>query len=120
MEETVDVQGQAIGAGSIVALAFAAYGRFIDETVLGFDATALATGAFAATFAAVALLHGAYGRRDFAVAHGVAAVGLLLVTVAATGLQMLGGLALLIAGGAYVAVATVRARDDAAVDEQPA
>ncbi|WP_440766233.1 hypothetical protein [Natronorubrum sp. DTA7] len=112
MDETVDVQATTIGVGTIVALGFFAYGRYIDGTIVGIDATMLATGAFAATFAAIALLHGAYGRRDFAVAHGIAAVGLGLITVAATGPQMLGGYLLLVGGGVYIALVTVRARDD--------
>ena len=111
MEETVDVQEQAIGAGSIVALALVGYGRFISDTIVGFDATALAIGAFAATFAAVALVHGAYGRRDFAIAHGLAAVGMFLVAVPGSPLRTLGGLVLLAVGGGYVALVTVRARD---------
>ncbi|WP_436347205.1 hypothetical protein [Natronorubrum sp. FCH18a] len=113
MDETVDVQATAIGVGTIVALGFFAYGRYIDETILGIDATTVATAAFAATFAAIALLHGAYGRGDLAVAHATAAVGLGVITVAATGPQVLGGYLLLVAGGVYIALVTVRARDDA-------
>ncbi|SIS08601.1 hypothetical protein [Natronorubrum thiooxidans] len=112
MDETVDVQGTAIGVGTLVALAFFAYGRYINETIIGIDAATLATGAFAATFAAVAVIHAAYGRRDLALAHGVAAAGLALVTVAANGPQVLGGLALLVASGSYIALVTVRARND--------
>ena len=112
MAETIDVQEQAIGAGSVLALALAGYGRFINETIVGRDATTLAIGAFAATFAAVALIHGAYGRRDFAVAHGLAAVGMFLVALAGSPLRTLAGLVLLAGGGGYVALVTVRTRDD--------
>ncbi|MXV63682.1 hypothetical protein GS429_16770 [Natronorubrum sp. JWXQ-INN-674] len=112
MDDTVDVQGTAIGIGTVVALVFFAYNRYINETLLGIDAATLATGAFAATFAAVALLHGGYGRQDLAVANAIAAAGLLFVTLAATGPQMLGGLALLVVGGSYVTLATVRARGE--------
>ena len=111
MDETVDVQGTAIGVGTLVALAFFGYSRYINETILGLDAAMLATGAFAATFAAVGLLHGAYGRRDLALAHGVAAVGLVLVTLAVNGPQVLGGLVLLVASGSYIALITIRARN---------
>lgn len=111
MAETVDVQGTVIGVGTVVALACYAYGRYIGETILGIDPSALAIGAFAATFAALALLHNAYGRRDFAAAYAVAAIGLFLVAPAASVLQTLGGYLLLVAGGAYVAVVTVRARE---------
>lgn len=121
MAETIDVQEQAIGAGSIAALALVAYGRFIHETILGLDATSLAIGAFAMTFAAVAVLHGAYGRRDFAVAHAVAAVGMLLVALSGSALRTLGGLLLLLTGGSYVALVTVRARaDERAVSSEKA
>lgn len=112
MAETIDVQEQAIGAGSMLALAFVGYGRFISETVVGVDATALGIGAFAATFGAVALIHGAYGRRDFAVAHGLAAVGMFLVALAGSPLRTLAGLVLLAGGGGYVALVTVRTRSD--------
>lgn len=112
MDETVDVQATAIGVGTIVALAFFGYSRYINETIFGIDAATLATAAFAATFAAVAVLHGAYGRRDLAVAHGVAAVGLLLVTLAVSSPQVLGGLVLLVASGSYIALVSVRARDE--------
>ncbi|WP_137291353.1 hypothetical protein [Natronorubrum halophilum] len=110
MDDTVDAQGTAIGVGTVVALAFFGYNRYINETIFGIDAAMLATAAFAATFAAVAVLHGAYGRRDLAFANGVAAIGLLLVTVAVSGPQVLGGLALLVASGSYIALVTVRAR----------
>ncbi|ELY47660.1 hypothetical protein [Natronorubrum sulfidifaciens] len=111
MDETVDAQGTAIGVGTLLALGLFAYGRYINETVLGLDAASLAIGAFGATFAAVSLLHGAYGRRDFAIAHGVAALGLFLVAPASSGEQTLGGYLLLVAGGAYIAVVTIRTRN---------
>lgn len=112
MDESEDVQGTVIGIGTVVALVLYAYGSFADGTVLGIEATNLAISAFGATFAALAILHGAYGRRDFAVANGVAAVGLFLVAPATSGPQTLGGYLLLAAGGAYIAVVTIRARDE--------
>ena len=112
MAETVDVQGTVIGVGTVVALACYAYGRYIGETIVGLDPSALAIGAFAATFAALALVHNAYGRRDFAAAYGVAAVGLFLVAPAASAPRTLGGYLLLVVGGAYVAVVTLRARTE--------
>ena len=113
MDETVDLQGTAIGVGTVVAIGFFAYGRYIDDALLGIDAATLATGAFAATFAAIAALHGAYGRRDLAVAHAVAAAGLLLVALSASAPSILGGLVLLAAAGGYIVLATLRARDEA-------
>ncbi|QFU81663.1 hypothetical protein [Natronorubrum aibiense] len=113
MDETADAQGTAIGIGTVVALAFFAYGRYLDETIVGVETTTLAMAALAATFVALALLHGAYGRRDLALAHGLAAAGLGLFTFAASGPQALIGLGLLAASGAYIALVTVRTRDAA-------
>jgi hypothetical protein len=113
MDETVDVQAVAIGVGTVVAIALLGYGTFVGESVFGIDVTALAIGAFALTCVALAVLHGAYGRRDFAAAYAVAGVGLGIVALASSGLQVAGGYLLLAAGGGYVAVRTVRARDDA-------
>jgi hypothetical protein len=113
MDETVDVQAVTIGVGTVAAVAALAYGTFVSEAVLGVDATALAIGAFALTCVALTILHSAYGRRDFAAAYAVAGLGLGVVAVASSGLQLLGGYALLAGGGAYVAVMTIRAREDA-------
>ncbi|WP_255170380.1 hypothetical protein [Natrononativus amylolyticus] len=110
MDETVDVQGTAIGLGGLLALGALLYGSFVSETVFGLEATTAATWVFAATFLAVALLHGAYGRRDLGVAHGGAALGLVLV-LQDTPLLMVFGLVVLVAAGSYIAVATLRARD---------
>ena len=114
MTETIDVQAETIGAGSLVAFALYGYGTFVGGSILGLEATTLGLGVFAATFAAVALLHGAYGRRDLAVGHGGAAVGLGLFVFAADPRQSLVGLALLVGGGAYIALATVRAQNERA------
>lgn len=110
MDETEDVQGTVIGIGTIGAIVLYAYGRFASETLFGADPTVLAITVFGATFAALAVLHGAYGRRDFALAHGVAAVGLFLLAPASSGPQILGGYLLLLAGGLYIAVVTIRVR----------
>lgn len=112
MDETVDLQGTAIGAGTIAALAFAAYGRYVGGSMLGLDPSALALVAFALTAASLAILHASYGRRDFAGAYALAAIGLLLVAPAAAPVLTIAGYILLVVGGAYVAVATVRARRD--------
>ncbi|MFC4988916.1 MULTISPECIES: hypothetical protein [Saliphagus] len=106
----VDVQGTAIGVGTVAALVLFAYGRYIGGSVLGLDPAALALVAFALTAASLAVLHASYGRRDFAGAYALAAAGLFLVAPAAAPLFTIAGYLLLVAGGAYVAVATVRAR----------
>ncbi|MFC4544028.1 hypothetical protein ACFO5R_19035 [Halosolutus amylolyticus] len=110
MDETVDVQEVTIGVGTVAAVAALAYGTLVSRTLLGVETTALATGIVALTALAIAVLHGAYGRRDLAGAYALAGTGLLLVTIAASGQQVAGGLLLLVAGGSYVAVVTVRAR----------
>ncbi|OVE83935.1 hypothetical protein [Natronolimnobius baerhuensis] len=111
MAEVVDVQAETIGVGSVIAFALYGYGIFISETIFGLEATALAMWVFAGTFAAVALLHGAYGRRPFALAHGGAAVGLAIFLLATDGLQALLGLLVLMGSGAAIAVMTIRARN---------
>ena len=113
MDEQVDVQALTIGIGTVVAVALLAYHTVVSQTVVGIEATALATGAFAATFLAIAVLHGAYGRRDFAAAHALAGVGLGLVSFAETAPQVAGGLLCLVIGGSYIAVVTMRERRDA-------
>ncbi|RQG90964.1 hypothetical protein [Natrarchaeobius chitinivorans] len=113
MTEQVDVQELAIGVGTVIAFALYGYGSVVNETILGVDATDLAILAFAGTFLAVATLHGAYGRRDFALAHAVAGVGLALVAVGSSGVYVLIGFLLLAGGGGYVARETLRVRKDA-------
>ncbi|WP_246998431.1 hypothetical protein [Halosolutus gelatinilyticus] len=110
MARTVDAQALTIGVGTIVAVAALGYGTLVSETLLGVRTTTLATGTFALTFLAIAVLHGAYGRADLAGANALAGIGLLLVTIATTGLQAAAGLCFLAIGGAYVAIVTVRAR----------
>ncbi|APW96563.1 hypothetical protein CHINAEXTREME_01715 [Halobiforma lacisalsi AJ5] len=112
MAETVDVQETTIGVGTVIAILLLGYGTFVRESVFGIDAVSLAVGAFGLTFVAVGSLHGAYGRGDFALAHLVAGIGLFLVAFAATALQVFGGYALLLAGGGYIAVTTIRTRDE--------
>ncbi|RQG98765.1 hypothetical protein [Natrarchaeobius oligotrophus] len=114
MTEQVDVQELTIGVGTVLAFVLYGYGRFVSETVFGVETTDLAVLSFAGTFLAVAALHGAYGRRDFALAHAAAGLGLVFVAVASSGLQVLIGILLLAVGGAYVAVETVRARREGA------
>ncbi|ELY89508.1 hypothetical protein C483_13318 [Natrialba hulunbeirensis JCM 10989] len=110
MAEMVDVQQETIGIGTVAALVLYGYGTVIDETLFGYEATTLAMWVFVGTFAAVAVFHGAYGRRDFAAAHGTAALGLAIFLLASDGPQALLGLVLLLGGGIYIAVKTVRAR----------
>ncbi|MFP8952046.1 hypothetical protein ACLI4Z_03600 [Natrialbaceae archaeon A-arb3/5] len=112
MAESVDVQEQTIGVGTVLAIVFFGYGTFINETILGIDATELAAWVFVGTFAAVALFHSAYGRRDFAVAHAAAAVGVALVLLATSGPQVLVGMGVLLTGGSYIVSRTIRARRD--------
>lgn len=110
MAEMVDVQQEAISIGTVAALVLYGYGTIVSETIFGYEATALAMWVFAATFATIALFHGAYGRRDFAAAHGAAAVGLGLFLLATDGPQALAGMLVLIVSGAYIAIVTLRAR----------
>ena len=112
MDQSEDVQGTVIGLGTVVALGLYVYGRYVGDTIFGVDPTAMAITVFGATFAALAILHGAYGRRDFALAHGVAAVGLFLLAPASSGPRVLGGYLLLLAGGVYIAVVTLRVQRD--------
>ncbi len=112
MSESEDIQGTVIGLGTIAAIVFYVYGRFMGGTVSGLDPTIFAVGAFAATFVVLAILHGAYGRRDFAGAYATAGLGLFLVAPAASAAQTLGGLVLLLAGGVYVGVLTIRLREE--------
>ena len=110
--ETVDVQAETIGIGSLVAFALYGYGTFVGGSILGLEATTLGLGVFAATFAAVALLHGAYGRRNLAVAHGGAAIGLALFLFSTAPVRAVLGLAVLVGSGAYIALVTVRAKNE--------
>ncbi|ADD06483.1 uncharacterized protein Nmag_2930 [Natrialba magadii ATCC 43099] len=110
MAEMVDVQQETIGVGTVAALVLYGYGTFVDETLFGYEATTLAMWVFVGTFAAVAVFHGAYGRRDFAAAHGTAALGLGVFLLASDGRQALLGLLLLLGGGIYIAITTIRVR----------
>ncbi|WIV67561.1 hypothetical protein [Natrialbaceae archaeon AArc-T1-2] len=116
MTDTVDVQAVTIGVGTVVAILALAYGTLISETLLGVATMTIAAVAFAATFAAVAVLHGAYGRSDMALAHGGAAVGWLLVVFASRALGVVAGLLVLAACGSYIAVVTIRARNEQSGD----
>lgn len=113
MAESEDVQGTVIGVGTVVAIALYGYGAFLSGSVFGVDATTLAITVFGATFAALAILHGAYGRRDFTLAYGGGALGLFVLAPASSGVAFFGGYLLLLAGGGYVAFVTVRLRREA-------
>ncbi|ARS91435.1 hypothetical protein [Natrarchaeobaculum aegyptiacum] len=110
MAESEDVQGTVIGVGTVVAIGLYAYGAYLGGSLFGIDATTLAITVFGATFAALAILHGAYGRQDFALAHGSAALGLFVLAPGSSGPRILAGYLLLLAGGGYVAFVTVRLR----------
>lgn len=112
MPQTVDVQAVTIGVGTLAVVGILAYGTLLGRTVGGLEPTTAATGVFAGTFAVLGLVHAARGRPDFAVAYGIAAVGLGLVLA---GSLVLGFIAL-VAGGGYVAVKTIRARPDVAAE----
>lgn len=119
MTETVDVQAVTIGVGTVIAILALAYGTLISETLLGIETTTIAAVAFAATFAAVAVLHGAYGRSDMALAHGGAGVGWLLVLLASSPAGTVVGLLVLAGCGAYIAVVTIRARNEGTAAPNP-
>jgi len=109
MAETVDVQAETIGVGSVIAFVLFGYGTFVRETIFGYEATTLGLWAFVATFATVALFHNTYGRRDIAAGHAVAALGLGLFLWASSPLPTVIGFLLLVGGGARIAMLTVRA-----------
>lgn len=111
--ETVDLQGTAIGVGTLVAVGFLAYGVLVSGSIAGIDTTTLALGAFAGTFVVLAALHAAYGRSDLAWGHGCAAGGLLFVLLGSGVFQTALGIFLLVVSGAYVALVTLRARREA-------
>lgn len=110
--ETVDLQGSAIGVGTLVAIGLLAYGVLVSDTIVGVDTTTLALGSFAGTFVVLTVLHAAYGRTDFAWGHGGAAGGLILVLLGDGGVQIALGLFLLAVSGTYIALVTLRARRD--------
>lgn len=112
MTETIDAQGTAIGIGTAIAVLLLAYGTLLRESVFGVAATTAASWTFAATFAVVAVLHAGYGRFDLAAGHAGAAVGWALVLLGSSGVPVALGLLLLAVGGGYVALASIRARDD--------
>ncbi len=110
MREMVDVQPTTIGVGTVIALGILIYGTLFGGTLLGVEPVSAALWVLAATFVAVSLLHGAFGRRDLAVAFLGAGVALITVLQAETGSGITLGLAGLVVAGSYVAVAMVRAR----------
>ena len=110
MTEMVDVQPTTIGVGTVIALVILIYGTLFGGTILGLEPVAAALWVLAATFLAVALLHGAFGRRDLAVAFAGAGVALATVLRAGTGARVGLGLFGLVVAGSYVAMAMVRAR----------
>ncbi|MDJ1431314.1 hypothetical protein [Halostagnicola sp. A-GB9-2] len=112
--ETVDVQGTAIGVGTVIAMACLVYGTVISQTIVGIDTTAVAMWVFAATFLAVGTLHAAYGHGNLAWGHGGAAAGWLFILLGTTGLQVGIGLILLLLSGAYIVLVTLRFRRDGA------
>ena len=110
MTETIDLQGQAIGLGTVVAIALLAYGTIVNETIAGYEAFTLAMWAFAATFALVALVHLLYGRMDMALAYTGGAFGWGMLLVGGSGIRILLGMLLLGLAGAYIVVLTLAER----------
>ncbi|GAB7018596.1 hypothetical protein [Halostagnicola bangensis] len=108
--ETVDVQGTAIGVGTVIAMACLVYGTVVSQTIVGIDTTTLAMWVFAATFLAVGTLHAAYGHGNLAWGHGGAAAGWLFILLGTSGFQIGVGLLLLVLSGAYIVLVTLRLR----------
>lgn len=115
MTELVDVQATTIHVGMAIAILALAYGTIVSPSILGVETTTVASWAFAATFAAIALLHGAYGRNDLALAFGGAAVGWGSLLLGSSPLAVTAGLLALVVGGAYIAVVMIRERSDSGV-----
>lgn len=110
--ETVDVQGTAIGVGTVIAMASLVYGTVVSQTIAGVDTTAIAMWVFAATFLAVGTLHAAYGYGSLAWGHGGAAAGWLFVLLGGSNFQVGIGLVLLVLSGAYIVLVTIRLRGE--------
>jgi len=115
MTELVDVQATTIHAGMVLAILVFAYGTIVSPSILGVETTTVASWVFAATFAAIAVLHGAYGRTDLALAFGGAAVGWGSLLVGSSPLAVTAGLLALVVCGSYIAVVMIRERNDSGV-----
>ncbi|MCU4924483.1 hypothetical protein OB905_00595 [Halobacteria archaeon AArc-dxtr1] len=113
MEETVDLQGQAIAIGILVAGLLLAYGAIISPTVAGYETFTLALWALAGTFGLVALVHYLYGRSDMALAYTGAAFGWVLILLSDGGFRSALGLLLLGLGGVYIVRLTLAEREAA-------
>lgn len=112
MTEMVDVQATTIHVGMALAILALAYGVIVSPSILGVETTSVASWVFAATFAAIALLHGAYGRNDLALSFGGGAVGWGTLLLASNPLAAAAGLLTLVVCGAYIAVVMVRERTE--------
>ena len=116
MDETVDVQGEVIGVGTVVAVAILAYGTVVNETVAGVDAVTAAGGVLALTLLATALLHAKVGQHDLTWGFGGAAVGLLFAFFGSDSGVVI-GLFVLLLSGLYIALVTLRLRRDEAAGD---
>ncbi|WP_049953968.1 hypothetical protein [Halostagnicola larsenii] len=112
--ETVDVQGTAIGVGTVIAMACLVYGTVVSRTIVGIEATTIAMWVFAGTFLAVGTLHAAYGSGSLAWGYGGAAAGWLFVLLGTSSVQIGIGLLLLGLSGAYILLVSRRLRSEAA------
>ncbi|SFS67260.1 hypothetical protein [Halostagnicola kamekurae] len=110
--ETVDVQGTAIGVGTVIAMACLGYGTIVSRTIVGIEATTVAMWVFAGTFLAVGTLHAAYGYASLAWGYGGAAVGWLFVILGTSGIRVGIGLLLLGLSGAYIILVSRRLRSE--------
>lgn len=111
MDESVDVQGQVIALGALVAVAVLAYGTITNGTVAGYEPFTLTMWAFAATFGLLAGLHLLFGRADMALASGGAAFGWWLLLAGETGGRIVLGFVLFLLGGVYMVRLTLSERD---------
>lgn len=113
MDGTVDVQGQVIAIGTLLAIALLAYGTLVDQSLFGFETFTLAFWVLAVTFGVLAGVHLRFGRSDMSLAFAGAAVGWVLVLIADDGAWTALGLLLLVLSGVYVALLTRREREAA-------
>lgn len=114
MAETVDLQGQAIAIGTLLAIVLLAYGTFVGDSIAGLEPFTLAFWVLAATFGVVAAVHLLFGRSDLALANAGAAFGWVLVLLGDGGARVALGLLLLVLGGAYIVRIVLREREDGA------
>ncbi|MFC6719328.1 hypothetical protein ACFQGT_03435 [Natrialbaceae archaeon GCM10025810] len=113
MTETVDLQGEVIGLGTLAAMAVLLYGTFVSTEIAGVAAVDVATVIFAGTFVVVAALHAWIGQYNLAWGHGGAGAGLLFVLLGESLQRVAIGLLLLFLSGAYIALVVRRLHREA-------